>query len=482
MSDDQSWRAPGESEDPDGQGARADGSTSAGQQAGGPAPEQPRYGEYAPGQPQQPGYPQQGYPQQPYPQQPGYAQQAGYPQQPGYPQPGYPQQPGYPYDQQQAWQQQAWQQQSWQQPYDASGAQPGWAPPPKPGLIPLRPLSFGTLLGAPFQALRRNPKITVGAALLLQGVPAIVVTAVLFGGVYLLFSRVETASAADRGTITAGAVGGSIVLGVLVVVISGIFGALLQGIIVAEVSRETLGEKLTLRALWRLIRPRFGALVGWTFLWSLFWLVALALVVSIIVALAMLGGTAGVIGAVLVGLGGGLGLLAVFIWLYTKLSIVPSALVIERLPFRSAIARSWRLTTGYFWRTFGVIVLLWLIIWAVTQVISVPFAIIGGMLGGIFAPTSLSSANPNSYSQVIVGQLGVNGLSAIVGAIVGAIGSVVQWGAIGLIYIDLRMRKEGLDLELVRFVEARQTGQELPDPFAQPAPGASAPNATWPGA
>ena len=457
MSDDQSWRAPGESGDPDGQGAGANGAASAGPEAGGAAPEQPRYGEYAPGYPQQPGYPPQ----------------------PGYPQQGYPQQPGYPqYD----YQQQAWQQQGWQQPYDATGAQPGWAPPPKPGLIPLRPLSFGNLLGAPFQALRRNPKITVGAALLLQGVPAILVTAILYGGLFLLFSRVATADAADRSTITAGAVGGSIVLGVLVIVISGIFGALLQGIIVAEVSRETLGEKLNLRALWRLIRHRFGALVGWTFLWSLFWLVALALVVSIIVALAMLGGTAGVLGAVLTGIGGSLGLLAVFIWLYTKLSIVPSALVIERLPFRSAIARSWRLTTGYFWRTFGVIVLLAMIIYAVTQVIAFPFAIIGGMLGGIFAPTSLSTADPNSYSQVIIGQLGVNGMSAIVGAIVGAIGSVVQSAALGLIYIDLRMRKEGLDLELVRFVEARQTGQELPDPFTQPAPSATATNMAWPGA
>jgi hypothetical protein len=27
------------------------------------------------------------------------------------------------------------------------------------------------------------------------------------------------------------------------------------------------------------------------------------------------------------------------------------------------------------------------------------------------------------------------------------------------------MRKEGLDLQLVRFVEGRQTGQDLPDPY-----------------
>jgi len=35
-----------------------------------------------------------------------------------------------------------------------------------------------------------------------------------------------------------------------------------------------------------------------------------------------------------------------------------------------------------------------------------------------------------------------------------------------VIYIDLRMRKEGLDLELIRFVEARSAGEpEPPDPY-----------------
>ena len=49
------------------------------------------------------------------------------------------------------------------------GAAPGWTPPPKPGLIPLRPLAFGTLLGAAFQVMRRNPRPTFGIALLLNG-------------------------------------------------------------------------------------------------------------------------------------------------------------------------------------------------------------------------------------------------------------------------------------------------------------------------
>jgi hypothetical protein len=49
------------------------------------------------------------------------------------------------------------------------GPPAGWTPPPKPGLIPLRPLTFGTLLGASFQVLRRNPRPTFGFSLLVTG-------------------------------------------------------------------------------------------------------------------------------------------------------------------------------------------------------------------------------------------------------------------------------------------------------------------------
>ena len=171
-------------------------------------------------------------------------------------------------------------------------------------------------------------------------------------------------------------------------------------------------------------------------------------------------------------------MVALAIWINTKLAMVPSAIVLERLPMTAAVARSWRLTTGYFWRTFGIIALVWLIVYAITQTISIPFGLIGGFLGGVFAPTSASSTEP--MTQLLVTQLSVNVLASIVTAIVGAIGSVIQTAAVSLLYLDLRMRKEGLDLELVRFVEARQTGQELPDPYLPPVQPQPAAAPGWP--
>jgi MFS family permease len=360
------------------------------------------------------------------------------------------------------------------------GQQPGWTPPPKPGLVPLRPLNFGTLIGAPFQVLRRNPKVTVGAALLIQGIPQAIVSLLIIGGLSLLFSRVDNASSADQGALQAGAVGWAIVLGLVSIIVSAVSTSLLQGIVVNEVARETLGEKLTLGSLWRLTRPRIGALIGWTVLVS----VALAVVAGVLAGIAVLifaGGRAMIGAGIAYSVIAVLGAIVVFVWLNTKLALVPSAIVLERLSIGSSMARSWRLTQGFFWKTLGVILLIGLIVYFVTQIITTPIALIGGFVTVLVNPTGLgaSSSDP-SVAQVFLSQLGLNAISAVVTAVIGAVMAVVQSSAIALIYLDLRMRKEGLDLHLVRFVEARQAGAAgLADPYEPPARPAT--NAAYPG-
>ncbi|HEY2556917.1 MAG TPA: hypothetical protein VGI08_07410 [Diaminobutyricibacter sp.] len=390
---------------------------------GAPAPE-PQYGEYAPGSVSPPPPP----PQAPYA--PPYGPQYG--------------QYGY-------------------------GQQPGWTPPPKPGLVPLRPLSFGTLIGAPVQVLRRNPKVTVGAALLIQGVPQAVVSLLILGGVSVLFGRVGTASSADQGALQAGAVGAAILLGLVSLVVSAVSTSLLQGIVVNEVARETLGEKLTLGSLWRLTKSRIGALIGWTLLLSLALGVGFGILAIIAVLLFAAGGPMIVVGvafSILAGLGG----VVVAVWLNTKLALVPSAIVLERLGIGASMTRSWRLTAGYFWKTLGVILLIAVIVYAVTQIITTPIALIGGMVSVLVNPTGLgASSTDSSVTQVFLSELGINVITTVVTAVIGAVMAVVQSSAVALIYIDLRMRKEGLDLHLIRFVEARQAGATgLPDPY-QPA-------------
>ena len=149
----------------------------------------------------------------------------------------------------------------------AATASAGWTPPPKPGLIPLRPLSFGTIIGSSFRVMRRNPGPTFGLSILLYGGVMVLYAVVLVGFVALLVDPHEHARSSKTRTpsmraLSACSRSASFCPSALAVVAAGI----LQGIISLEVSRATLGEKLRLRGLWRLAKGRIGALFGWSFL------------------------------------------------------------------------------------------------------------------------------------------------------------------------------------------------------------------------
>lgn len=344
------------------------------------------------------------------------------------------------------------------------GGQPGWTPPPRPGLIPLRPLGFGTLLGAPFQVLRRNPRTTFGTALLVQAL-ILVLTGVIVGVVSVLaFGRVADAAAEDQDAVLAGAVA-TVILSALVPIVLGLVAtALLQGVLVLEVARGTLGEKLRLPGLLRLARGRIGALVGWTLLVTLAVVLAIAVVAGLVAVLVITVGDAGIVAGVLVGIFGFLALVVLGFWLGTKLSLVPSVLMIERVGLGAAMRRSWWLTTGYapFWKTLGTQLLVSVIISTAAQVVTFPVSLLASFGTTILFPNGENPDDPASGIGVL---LALNVLVIIVSLVLGAVGAVVQTSVTALLYLDLRMRKEGFDLDLVRYVEARQAGRDVPDPY-----------------
>ena len=350
-------------------------------------------------------------------------------------------------------------------PY-SGGAQPGWTPPPKPGLIPLRPLDLGTILGASFRVLRRNPKPTLGAALLIQGSVYLLLILAVAGVSFTAVSRVNSSTSQNTDQITAGATGLIVVASIIPALLAVIASAVLQGIIVLEVSSGTVGEKLTLRALLTKARGRIGALIGWAALVVLALTVVLGVIVVIIVLLVVSLGTGGIIAAVLIGFLASIGLAVVYVWLSTKLALVSSVLMIERLSIREAVARSWSLTEGYFWRTFGITLLVAVIIGFVSQVASIPLSIVTQFATVLFDPQGQKGSGV-TVLLVVVGLLAV---------VIQSITSVVQSATTGLIYLDLRIRKEGLDLELVRYVEAKQSGNaNAVDPLRHGAQVAPAP-------
>jgi hypothetical protein len=356
--------------------------------------------------------------------------------------------------------------------YPAVTAQGAWTPPPKPGLIPLRPLGFGTLLGAPFLTLKRNPKATFGSALLVQAITVIVSLLVVGVVTFFVISRITSASPEDQDAVAAGGIVG-ILLASLVPFLIGLAATVfLQGVIVTEAARATLGEKLTLRATWKATWPRLGHLLLWTLMAGGAVTVALILIAAVVWLLVSLG--EGFIAAgVILGIVAGFALFAVLVWLGIKLSIVPSVIVLERVGVSEAIRRSWRLTDGYFWRTLGVQYLIAFIVGTVSQVVVTPITVLYMIAISVIDPTSSRAEDWIAPALLYVGLI-------IVSLLVASVTSVVQSAAIAFIYIDLRMRKEGLDLELIRFVEARQSGDlSVPDPYLVRAGGSVPTGSPW---
>jgi hypothetical protein len=335
------------------------------------------------------------------------------------------------------------------------GRLPGWTPPPRPGLIPLRPLGFGTLLWAPYQVLRRNPKATFGSALLIQSVITLATLVVVGTVTFFALSRVDSAPLAERDAVQAGAWVGIALSALIPIALALVASALLQGVIVLEVARATLGEKLRLFQLWRMVGRRLWPLALWTLLLGTAVLVGLGVVAGAVVLFVTLGGAWVYLG-VLLGVVGVLLFIAGSAWLGTKLSLVPCLIVLERLGIRRSALRSWSLTRGYFWRTLGVELLVAVIINVVSQVVVTPVSLL------FTVATSL--VDPNASFDAYLPSIVLYVLVLFISLVLGAVATVVQSATVALIYLDLRMRKEGLDLELARFVESGP-GSDRIDPY-----------------
>jgi hypothetical protein len=348
-------------------------------------------------------------------------------------------------------------------------AHPAWTPAPRPGIIPLHPLGFGTILGRSFAALRHNPAVLFGFALGVQAI-AFIALIVGVGGIgWLTFSRLDTLR---EGTDEFDAVftGSALITGLATFVLGLLATALqviVQAVVVGEVSHAVVAEKLRISALWRQVRPSLGRLIGY----SALLLLAIGLLVGAVTAAIIAIGVAvhpalAIALTVLVILGA----IPLSLWLNTKLLLVPSALILEGATIRGAVARSWVLVRGRFWAALGVIVIISLLFGTIAQFVGLPLSFLSTGLTTILAPTG----EPNAGAVIALVVTGV--LTYVITLVIQAVGLVVQSTASVLIYIDCRMRREGLDIELLRYVESRDVGDEVPsDPWLPRAGGAAAP-------
>lgn len=339
-------------------------------------------------------------------------------------------------------------------------AYPAWTPASRPGIIPLRPLTFGVILGRSFAALRHNPRVLLGFALCVQTAGYLIAMLGIGGVAFASFTRLDTlAPGTDEfDAVMAGSVGITAVTAFVLGLAAGALGVIVQAVVVSEVAHAAVAERLTLRALWQRVKPVAWRLIGYAFLVSL----AVVLLFTIVGAAIFAIGTAALPVAIALTFLTILASIPLTLWLSTKLLLVSAAILLEQETIRGGIVRSWTLIRGRFWPALGVIVIIAIVFSAVAQLASIPFSFLAPVLMTIVAPTG------GSEDGAIVALAVALVATQIVTLLIQSVAIVVQSTATAIIYIDCRMRREGLDIDLLAYVERRDAGAVgLGDPYRE---------------
>ncbi len=141
------------------------------------------------------------------------------------------------------------------------------------------------------------------------------------------------------------------------------------------------------------------------------------------------GGSGDTVGGALILIGGLLTLVGIVIavWLGVRWFCAAHAVVIEGKGPIAGLGRSWSLVTGSWWRVFGIGLVVAIVVIGAAIVISIPLGVI----------TALAA----------LGGVGAAVLTGLTTAVATAIVTPFAYIAGTLLYFDLRVRKEGFDLD-----------------------------------
>ncbi len=209
--------------------------------------------------------------------------------------------------------------------------------------------------------------------------------------------------------------------------VAGFLQVLASGLFIVLVGAAVLGRQLDAGQTWAILRPRLLPLIGVTLLIGIGATLAVAVMVAIIVGLAFAMGPWAVLPGLAIGLGGTVAL----VYAYVKLAVASPALVIEGVGVISSMRRSWSLARGSWWRVLGILILALVITSLLTTVVTVPITLVASLASG--------------FSESLLPTVLASGLATLVAGIITLPFSAA---VTGLLYIDLRMRREALDIEL----------------------------------
>ena len=312
-------------------------------------------------------------------------------------------------------------------PYAAAGAY--WYGGPHAGTGGFRPRGVGELLDGAFTLYRRNFVLLVAIAAVVQ-VPFAFLSLIAFGladvSGRLSSLQTLTRSVQNQGNILTPDQSSLLYqdIGAIVAYFAGIF--IVQYLVVFPLSQAATTSAVSARYLDQetSVRASYGAaLARWRSLIAMvMWLVLLVggpVVLAVVFAVAT--GSTALLALFLVAF------LVFYLIVLVRATVAPAAIVLEKLSGWQGIRRSFLLTSGSWWRIFGIRLLL---------------AIIQGIAGyAIILPVTALSSATSIGTQQAIGQVA----QAIVAVFIAPITLVT----LTLLYYDLRIRREGFDIEML---------------------------------
>ncbi len=301
----------------------------------------------------------------------------------------------------------------------------------------LRPRSIGEILDQAFRLYRKH------------FLTFLAIIAVIYVPIQLAVQIATTALVGSDNLSATSALGSSYsstttdelaltdsLLGLVVIVLAvaaGLLQYLSQGALTAGVADSYLDRPVSFGGSYRQMLKHIGPLFGIMGLQVAVWIA----IASPIVLLVVVGLTAAGLGASNAGVGFGAACLGLFLllplgilalYIVVRLAVVIPAIMVEKLGPVQAWKRSWRLVMNCWWRTLGIIIAL-------------------GLLGAVV------SAGPAYLIRTLVlfvVKLDPVASQALLGGVqilTGLVFVPLQLISMTLYYFDLRVRKEGFDIE-----------------------------------
>jgi hypothetical protein len=289
-----------------------------------------------------------------------------------------------------------------------------WAVASSAGPVRFRPMPLPELLDELFRVYRRYFSLIVGVALIVA-LPGLVWS--LVTGTYKLTATSYSQLVPIPGTNvpTTPNLNSEETSNLLVALGLGGLGGLFLlpfsvGAVFRAVTDVVLGRTVTIAAVLRETLARYLPLLG---LIALFFLLFIAWIVACIIGFVLL---------VLPGLA----VIALGVYATVRWSLSVAAMMAEDIGPVKSLSRSWNLVGGQWWRTAGVL----LVVYIMQSIIGFALGFLFGIIAGVATSGDL---------ELAVTAVGTALLSAVISPIVTI--------AVTLLYFDLRVRKEGLDLD-----------------------------------